>query len=104
MEVPLQQRIAQYGTLGICTDHRLSGENNEDLCAMWHRLLKDRAFNIELATLNLIAAAAEMNEHTDFARYTEEEIKRTFDGERKILRDINFRCPCFAEGSGAADL
>ena len=45
---------------------------------MWRRLSSDVKYNIRLSALNLIAAAEEMNGHTDFARYTKEELELAF--------------------------
>ena len=80
--------IATYNSLGICSDHRLSGENSDDLYMMWSLLSKDRKANIALASLNLISAAEEMNGHIDFDRYSEEEIKRTFTRYNANVRYI----------------
>lgn len=80
--------IADYVTLGISSDHRLSGGDPDDLSMMWHRLSKDSDANIALATLNLISAGEEMNGHTDFSRYTEEEIKRMFTRYNANVRHI----------------
>ena len=45
---------------------------------MWHQLARDAQFNIRMGALNLIAAAEEMNGHTDFKRYGPEELQRAF--------------------------
>ncbi|MBR1845750.1 MAG: hypothetical protein IJ792_04040 [Oscillospiraceae bacterium] len=80
--------IATYDSLGIRSDHRLSGGNPDDLCMMWNLLSKDRKVNIALASLNLVSAAEEMNGHVDFDRYSEEEIKRTFTRYNANVRYI----------------
>lgn len=56
--------------------------------ALWRRLLHDRKLNITLGVLNLIAAAEEMNGHTDFARYTPEETKRAFTRYNADVRHV----------------
>ncbi len=64
--------------LGLPEGRRPDRANEDDLCAMWYRLARDRRFNIRMAALNLVSAAEEMNGHTDFARFTPEEFQRTF--------------------------
>ena len=56
----LDQGIADYSSLGISSDHRLDRGSPDDLWMIWRRLNRDRAFNIEMGTLNLLSAALEM--------------------------------------------
>jgi len=60
----------------------------DDLCSMWHRLAGDAKYNIRMGALNLIAAAEEMNGHTDFSRYTPEEFQRAFTRYNANTRSI----------------
>ena len=74
----LERGLDDAAGLGLTEDRRLNGANEADLRAMWLRLKRDSRFNIQMGALNLISAAEEMNGHTDFARYTPEELQRTF--------------------------
>lgn len=74
--------------LGVPSGRRLDRSDPDDLYGVWRRLLRDRKFNLRLGILNLISAAEEMNGHTDFARYTPEEIQRTFTRYNADVRHI----------------
>ena len=74
----LEYGLDDAAGLGLPEDRRLDGTNEDDLHAMWLRLKRDSRFNIQMGALNLISAAEEMNGHTNFARYTPEELQRTF--------------------------
>ena len=74
----LEHGLDDAAGLGLPEDRRLDGTNEDDLHAMWLRLKRDIRFNIQMGALNLISAADEMNGHTDFARYTPEELRRAF--------------------------
>ena len=74
----LDRGLDDAAGLGLPEDRRLDRTNEDDLCAMWYRLKRDRKFNIQMGALNLISAADEMNGHTDFARCTPEELQRAF--------------------------
>ena len=74
----LDRGLDDAAGLGLPEDRRPDSANEDDLCAMWLRLKRDRKFNIQMGALNLISAADAMNGHTDFARYTPEEIQRAF--------------------------
>ena len=80
--------LTDYATLGIETDHRLRGENPEDLWLVWHRLNRDRHFNIEMCALNLLSCAEEMNGHTDIMNFSEEETRRTFTRYNADVRNV----------------
>ena len=69
--------MASYRSLGIISDHVLDPEKVKDVRQMWHLLHSNMRANIEMASLNLVAAAEEMTGHTDFAGMTDEEIKLT---------------------------
>ncbi len=74
----LDRGLDDAAGLGLPEDRRPDGANEDDLCAMWHRLKRDGRFNIRMGALNLLSAAEEMNGHTAFARYTPEEFRRAF--------------------------
>lgn len=74
--------------LGVPSDRRLRPDDPEDLRCMWLRLQRDRSFNAQASILNLISAAEEMNAHTDFARYTPEEIQRTLTRYNANVRTV----------------
>ena len=64
--------------LGLAPGERPDRNSARDREKMWRRLQHDRRLNIQTATLNLVAAAEEVNGHTDFSRYTPEEYERMF--------------------------
>ena len=83
-----EKGLADPADLGF-PDGRLPETRNwDDLCLVWRRLRRDRRYNMELGTLNLISAAQEMNGHTDFARYTPEETKRMFTRYNADVRHV----------------
>ena len=67
--------LATYESLGIESDHRLDTNNLADVRLVWKKLHKNKEANIELATLNLLAAAYEVVGHGDFDRMSDEELK-----------------------------
>lgn len=67
--------LATYESLGIESDHRLDPDNLEDARLVWKKLHASKEANIELATLNLLAAAYEVVGHGDFDRMSDEELK-----------------------------
>lgn len=70
--------LATYESLGIDADHRLDPDNRKDVRLVWKKLHHDPHANIEIATLNLLAAADEMTGSTDFASFTPDELKLVF--------------------------
>lgn len=66
------------GWLALPGGRRLSADDPRDLRDVWRRLNRDRAFNLELAALNLLAAAEEKTGRVDFASYPPEELQRIF--------------------------
>ncbi len=74
----LDRGIADYASLGIASGHRLDRSNPDDLWMIWRRLNRDKAFNIEMATLNLLAAAQEMTGRISCPAFTPDEIKLCF--------------------------
>lgn len=56
----------------------LSAEDPRDVRRIWLRLNRDRAFNLRMGTLNLLAAADEVVGSSDFTRFSPDEIKRAF--------------------------
>ena len=67
--------LATYESLGIESGHLLDSDNLADVRLVWKKLHKSKEANIELATLNLLAAAYEVVGHGDFDRMTDEEFK-----------------------------
>ena len=70
--------LTSYKKLGIPAAHTLHPRKIKDLWRIWRRLNREPKFNIEIATLNLLAAAKEKTGKLDFAGYTPEEIKRIY--------------------------
>ena len=70
--------LATYESLGIDVDHRLDPDNRKDVRLVWKKLHHDPHANIEIATLNLLAAADEMVGNTDFDSFTPDELKLVF--------------------------
>ena len=70
--------LTTYEALGIDVDHRLDPSNRKDVRVVWKRLHHDPHANIEIATLNLLAAANETVGRTDFDTFTPEELKMVF--------------------------
>ena len=71
----LDRRLSDGERLQIPSDHRLRPDDPDDLRMIWTRLHQEPSFNLELATLNLLAAAEEMTGRIDFGGYTAEELK-----------------------------
>ena len=74
----LDRGLSGEEELGLAPGERLSADSLRDRERMWRRLLRDKKYNIRMGTLNLISAGEKVNGHTDFARYTPEEMKRMF--------------------------
>lgn len=74
----LDRGIADYAALGICSDHRLDRRNPDDLWMIWRQLNRDKRFNIEMATINLLSAAQEMTGRMDCHAFSPEETKLCF--------------------------
>ena len=71
----LDRGLCDSAALKLPAGPRLSPERPEDLRGIWTRLHRDTAFNLELATLNLLSAAEEMTGQIAFDDYTPEELK-----------------------------
>ena len=74
--------------LGIAPGERLSKDSARDRERMWRLLCRDKKFNIRMGILNLIAAAEEVNGHTDFVGYLPEEYKKMFTRYNANTRTI----------------
>ena len=70
--------LATYESLGISAKRRLDPSNRADVRYMWRLLHHDAHANIEIATLNLLAAADEMVGRLDFETFSPEELKLVF--------------------------
>ena len=84
----LERGLEEEGPLGLAPGERLSPDSDRDRERMWRRLGRDREYNIRMSTLNLISAGEEVNGHTDFGRYTPEEMKRMFTRYNADTRTI----------------
>ncbi len=84
----LDRGIATYGELGISSVRRLDRENPDDLWMVWRQLHRDRAFNIEMAALNLLSAAQEMTGRLDCPTFSTEEIKLCFTRYNANVRTV----------------
>ena len=84
-----ERGITTYEHLGIKADHVLDPETPADRRDMWHRLNRDRMFNLRAAALNLIAAAEEVTGRIGFDGYSEEEIKRIFTRYNGTMKQIS---------------
>lgn len=74
----VDQGMATYESLGIKSDHRLDPSNKKDVRKIWRMLYRSPYANIEFATLNIVAAAAEVLGRTDFDNFSEDEMKLVF--------------------------
>ena len=84
-----ERGLTTYEALGIPGDHVLDPDRPADRRWMWRRLNRDRTFNLEVASLNLISAAEEVTGRIDFAGYSEEEIKRVFTRYNGTAKQIS---------------
>ena len=84
----LDRGIASYAELGIPCTHRLDRDNPDDRWRIWRRLNRDKAFNIDMATLNLLSAANEMTGRTDCADFSPEEIRLCFTRYNADVRTV----------------
>ena len=70
--------LATYESLGFSVGHRLDSTNSRDARMVWLRLRRNTHANIEIATLNILAAADEMTGRIDFSTFSEEELQLVF--------------------------
>ena len=70
--------LTSYEALGIKSDHPLRTDSKEDVFLVWKLLNEDPKANIEIAALNLIAAAEELTGKIDFSTFSPDEIARIF--------------------------
>ena len=71
----LDRGLSDCTALNIPSDHQLRSDDPDDLRMIWTRLNTDTKFNLELAALNLLAAAEEMIGRIDFGGYSADELK-----------------------------
>lgn len=71
----LGRGLCDNETLGLPAGRRFERGSDDDLCFIWRRLRRDRAFNLEMCALNLLAAAEEMTGRIDFDGYAPQELK-----------------------------
>ena len=74
----LDHGLATYESLGIKSDHRLDPSQSKDVRQIWRMLHRNPYANIELATLNIVAAADEVLGRTDFENFSENDMKLVF--------------------------
>ena len=80
--------LATYESLGIRSAHRLDPGNPDDVRLVWLMLHRDARANIELAALNLLAAADEVVGRTEFDGFTEGELKLVLTRYNANVRGI----------------
>ncbi len=80
--------LATYESLGIDADRRLDPQDPKDVRLVWQLLLDDPRINIELAALNLLAAAEEVVGKTEFELFSEEEIKKVLSRYNANVRTV----------------
>ena len=71
----LARGLVTNASLGLPEGRSFSRGCDDDLCFIWRRLRRDRAFNFEMCALNLLAAAEEMTGGTNFAAFTAQQLK-----------------------------
>ena len=84
----LDRGIMTCEDMGFSSDHRPDRENPDDLWLVWRRLNRDKGFNIEMAALNLLSAAQEMNGRVDCPAFSPEETKLCFTRYNADARHI----------------
>ena len=85
----VERGLITYEDLGIRSDHILDPDLPADRRYMWHRLNRDKSFNLKAAALNLIAAAEEVTGRIGFDGYSAEEIKRIFTRYNGTMKQIS---------------
>lgn len=78
MNFALDRGLTAPERLGLSPGRRPRREDPLDLRRTWRRLHRDPGFNLELAALNLLAAAEEKTGRIAFASYSPEELQRVF--------------------------
>lgn len=83
--------LTGYDKLGLvlrsgCT--QMEADNEEDVRQVWEKLHTDSEANIEIAALNIHAAAEEVTGRTDFESFSPEEMKRVFTRYNSTSRTI----------------
>ncbi len=71
----VDEGLADYRKLNIPCNHRLDSGDPKDIRTMWKYLHRNPEANIEIAVLNILCAAKEMTGRTDFASFSEYELK-----------------------------
>ena len=84
----LDHDLADYASLGLDVSHRLSPEDSRDVRMVWKKIFRDPFANIEFCVLNLLCAAEEMTGHTDFAAFSEEELKLVLTRYNADIRQV----------------
>ena len=80
--------LATYESLGIDADHRLDPKNHKDVRTVWKKLHHEPHANIEIATLNLLAAADEVVGRIDFDSFSPEEMQLVFSRYNANVRHV----------------
>lgn len=80
--------LTDYAALGIGSDHWLDSTNRADVRLMWKLLHSNKRANIEIAALNLLCAAEEMTGRTDFAGFSEQELKLVLTRYNANVRSV----------------
>ena len=80
--------LATYESLGITCGHRLDPNDAADVRLVWNILKSNRQANIELAALNMLAAADEVLGDIDFASFSDDDLKRVASRYNSNTRGI----------------
>ena len=73
-----ERGLTTAGELGLPGGRLPERGNDGDLRTIWRRLRRDRAFNLELCALTLLASAEERIGRADLSSPTADELKRAF--------------------------
>ena len=71
----VERGLTTYESLGFAVARPFDPDNPRDVHQVWLKLHQDPKANIEIATLNLLVAADEMVGRTDFASFSDDELK-----------------------------
>ena len=74
----LDRGLTTMEALKIPVQRRLDRDRPRDVRLIWRLLKRSKSFNLELAALNLLAAAEEKTGRIDFASFSPEELKLIF--------------------------
>lgn len=85
----LDRGLVTAEELSLPPEKRLDAKEPRDLQLIWRRLHRERAFNLELAALNLLSAAQEKTGRIDFSSYSPEELQLILTRYNGTSREIS---------------